>query len=147
MKILDKDGHVLYAGPAFDDWEGEFGEGTSVEYTPAETKLRLRKSIKDAVGDEESQIGVLADVSALTLVHLLADIVSIAGSDDPVHMTRLEIMQGMAGGVDIVALAQNAIEMINTGEVEITAALKGVDGVLMDCLVASTSVAGILSAG
>lgn len=145
MKITDVTGRVVYLGPMLTGWEAEFDEGATAEYTPAEEKARLRANIKSAVGDEESQIGKLADVTALTLVHLLADIVSIAGSDDPVHQTRLEIMQGMAGDVDIVGLAANAIEMINNGDVTITAALKGVDGVLMDCLNASTEVAGLLS--
>lgn len=147
MKILDTTGTVLYSGPVIADWKAEFGEDAIATYSPSEDKARLRAKIKAAVGDEETQIGKLADVSALTLVHLLADIVSIAGSTDPVHVARLEIMQGLAGDVDIVGLALNAIEMINTGEVAITAALKGVDGVLNDIFSASTAVSGLLSEG
>lgn len=118
-----------------------------VEVVPTQPELRadVRDRIEREVGDDKTLIGILSDNVQLLTVFMLATIASNAGSTDPAQEEMNGILQALAGEDDIVALAQNALDQIITGEIVLTAAAKGVANVTADGFGAGSKVAEILS--
>ena len=118
-----------------------------VEVVPTQEELRadVRDQIEREVGDDKTLIGILSDNVQLLTVFMLATIASNAGSTDPAQEEMNGILQALAGEDDIVALAQNALDQIITGEIVLTAAAKGVANVTADGFGAGSKVAEILS--
>lgn len=122
-------------------------EGLSANTKNPEPRQVVRNEIEQAVGDTPSLVGTLADAMGIVLIHALADVVSIStnpGND--AQRERLEIMNSFAGGADIAAIAQDALAKIASGEVVLTASLKGLEGVVNDTLTRSTETAQVLAA-
>ncbi|MFV1530522.1 MULTISPECIES: hypothetical protein [unclassified Phaeobacter] len=129
--------------------------GTDVTATPEAiergiqraAKASIRKQIEAKAGDALSLLGTLSDVAGVGLAFLLADVA--ASSENPGDATaarRLEILQGLAGDDDIVALAQTALARLNSGEAKLTASVKGLPAVLDEVLGRSTETANVLAA-
>lgn len=108
-------------------------------------KADIRAQIEARAGDALSLLGTQSDVLGIVLMHTLADV--IATSENPgneAQRRRLEIMQGLAPGADLAALAQAALAKITSGEAILTASLKGLEGVIDETLTRSTETAQVL---
>jgi len=108
-------------------------------------KADIRAQIEARAGDTLSLLGTQADVLGIVLMHTLADV--IATSENPSNegqRRRLEIMQTLAGDADIAALAQAALAKVTSGEVVLTASLKGLEGVIDETFARSTETAQVL---
>lgn len=122
-------------------------DGLSANTTQPEPRQIVRNEIERKVGDTPSLVGTLADAMGIVLVHALADVVAIAESPgNEGQRRRLEIMQQIAGGADIAALATAALGRIASGEIALTASVKGLEGVIDDTLTRSTQTAQVLIA-
>ncbi|WP_282093025.1 hypothetical protein [Epibacterium ulvae] len=109
-------------------------------------KADLRSKIQNKAGDALSLLGSLSDIADLFLMHTIADVIAISEhSENDAQRRRLEIMQSLAGDHDVVALAQSTLARIQSGEVMLTADLKGLTSVLDEVLDRSTETAKVLS--
>jgi|GEM_PF-1481551 len=128
--------------------------GTDVTATPeaiaagiaAAAKLKMRREIETKAGDALSLLGSLSDIADLFLMHTIADVIAISEHpENDAQRRRLEIMQSLAGDHDVVALAQSTLARIQSGEVMLTADLKGLTSVLDEVLDRSTQTAEVLA--
>lgn len=110
-------------------------------------RTELRADIQKNVGDVESNIGVLSDISSLLTAIALADTVALSTSSDfaTYKKKKIDTLKALSGGVDLAALSQDALTKIQKGEVVLTASVKGVGNVLQDAFGRSTAAATILA--
>lgn len=112
-------------------------------------RLERRARIAREVGDPESILGTQADIIGLLVAISLAQIAALkdVATRDNVQKSMIARIEAIVGtDVDIFALADNALEHIASGEIVLTAAVKGVENVLSEAFERSTKAAAILSA-
>jgi hypothetical protein len=124
-------------------------------HTQEQGKIAVRAAIKNAVGDTASLLGTTADAAQLTVAAILADIVAISTTTtfSAYKTAKMDLLAALAGNdhatgnpVDITVMAQTIIGQIQTGDVKLTAIVKGVPGVLDEVFTRATGVADILIA-
>ena len=116
-------------------------------------RTKIRADIKNKVGDPESLLGTTADGAQLAVAGLLVDIIALdsAKTFAEYKAAKMGLISELVGTdkatnkpVNVVALAQGVIAGIKSGEVKLTAVLKGVPGVLAEIMERSTKVFTIL---
>lgn len=107
----------------------------------------LRSTIGKEVGDAESLLGTVSDAVGLLTVIALADIAALGASNDfaSYKKKKLDTLKALAGDVDLAALAGAALGKVQSGDVILTASLKGLPAVLDETLSRSTAVSTILA--
>lgn len=107
---------------------------------------KIRTVIASNVGDTSSIVGVLADVTSALIAINLADMVALSGASTfaEYKATKVATIKALSGNADIDAIASEALNKIKSGDVVLTASLKGIENVINDSLSSSTAVAKIL---
>ncbi len=139
-----------------------FFEGRDREALVAEALARkakqdavniIRPKIRDRVGDTASLLGTTADAAQLSVAFALADIVAMETTTTfaaykTAKMTLLGALAGVdhvtGNPVDVPTLAQDLITKIQSGEIKLTASLKGLVPALEEIMGRSTGVADIM---
>lgn len=105
----------------------------------------LRHAIEAQVGDDKALLGTLSDVSGALLAFLAIRVICLADhASNEAQRQELDLLKGIAGGVDIVAKCREFLAAVQSGDVVLTAAVKGVDGVLAEAAERSTRTAEVL---
>ena len=102
--------------------------------------------------DTLSFLGVQADVAGLLVAIQLADMVAIdvaskvdkADKADTFINTKMAILQSLSPNTNLTEIAAGFLEKIKSGEVVLTASLKGLENVVEEALSDSTIVSKIL---
>jgi len=151
---------ILLNGMPFDksgvlkmkDGEAIWAEGLA-QKAALQTRQRVRSDIAHHVGDTESILGTAADVSQLSAVALLALVVALdAETTFPGFKTKFfgtldALIPTEKGRETFPELAQGFLSDVQSGDVKLTAGLKGFAVVLQEMGERSTGVADILSQG
>jgi len=114
--------------------------------TKAHERHQLRRTIATQVGDAESLLGTVSDASGILVAMAFADIVALSTNTSfaDYKKAKLDVYKTLAGGADIATLAGQALASIQSGEVKLTASLKGLENVIAEVLARSTGVATII---
>lgn len=105
----------------------------------------VRHQIEQRVGDTASLLGTLSDVSGAQLAFLAIHVVCLADhASNEAQRQELAMLQELAGEEDIVALCRAFLTEIQSGEVVLTLAIKGVSNVLSEVKARSTETAKVL---
>lgn len=130
-------------------WE----EGSAVN-DGLKARSKIRTKIKNTVADPESLLGTTADGAQLAVAALLVDVVALdsAKTFAEYKAARLSLMADLVGKdrvtgepVNVAALAQGVLTKIKSGDVMLTAVIKGVPAVLAEVMERSTKVVAIIS--
>lgn len=107
----------------------------------------VRSVIAQNVGDTASIVGTVADGVGLLIAIAVSDVVALSSTTSfaDYKKAKMDTLQALAGEADIKVLAADALQKIQSGEVVLTASMKGLESVLAESLDRSTAVAGILS--
>ncbi len=141
--------HPLFAGQ---DHDALIAAGHALKAKLA-ARTQIRQTIKREVGDTASILGTTADGAQLAVAVALADIVALAGASSytAYKTAKLEILSALAGvdhdtgvAVDVAGLAQDLITKIQSGEIKLTATLKGLVPTLTEIMNRATGVADIM---
>jgi len=117
-------------------------------------KENLRTEIAKATQrDTMSFLGVQADIAGLLVAVQLADMVALdaaskaekADKADTFIDTKKAILQSLSPNTNLTEIAAGFLEKIKSGEVVLTASLKGLENVVEEALVDSTIVSKILA--
>jgi len=117
-------------------------------------KENLRTEIAQATGrDTLSFLGIQADVAGLLVAIQLADMVALdaASKADKADKaaafidTKKAILQSLSPDANLTEIAAGFLEKIKSGEVVLTASLKGLENVVAEALTDSTIVSKILA--
>ena len=108
----------------------------------------IRSSIAKQVGDTPKILGITADATSIVVFGMLNRIHALSNTKiadlSKAEKAELDGVRAMMGDVDLKALTGNALAKIQSGEVVLTASIKGVGVVLDEVLSASTAVSGVL---
>ncbi|MCF6221632.1 MAG: hypothetical protein L3J65_11015 [Robiginitomaculum sp.] len=113
----------------------------------------VRPKIRDRVGDTASLLGTSADAAQLAVVFMLVDIVTLENTTTYANYKAMKLqMLGTLAGVDhitgdpvdVPALAQHLITKLQSGEIQLTASIKGLANTLDEIMGRATGVAIIL---
>lgn len=109
-------------------------------------RAKLRAVIGKTVGDTPSILGTVSDAAGLLTAIALSDIAALSSTDSfaAYKAKKIATLGALAGDVDIAALAEAALARIQSGEMILTASIKGLPTVLDETLTRSTKVAKIL---
>lgn len=126
---------------------------TTAQLTAAKIAGRdkVREAIKKNVGDTDAILGTTADVTQLNAAAILALIVSYKTGDTyskqrKAFMETIEaLVPATGGGADVYAQAQQFLGGVQSGDIILTAALKGLPEVIGEMAGRSTGVAAILA--
>ncbi len=113
----------------------------------ADAIIELRRHIAKNVADTESLLGTVSDATGLLIAIALADVVALSSNTSfaDYRKAKLDTLKLLAGDADIAALAGGALQQIQSGDVVLTASLKGLENVITESLSRSTAVATILA--
>lgn len=108
--------------------------------------VKIREVIAENVGDTESLLGTVADASGVLVAVALSDIVALSTATDfaKYKKARLDALKELSGDADIVAIAGEALGKIKSGEVILTASLKGLEETIAETLERSTGVVQVM---
>ncbi len=131
------------------DSEKVWNDGRA-EVIAAEAKAAVRTAIRKQVGDTETILGTTADVTQLNAAAILAFIASIKTGDSfakfrTTFMGTIESLVPPTEGADVYTQAQGFLQGVQSGDIILTAALKGLPEVIADMAGRSTGVATILA--
>lgn len=145
--------------PTTKEWVREHypkdADGIIAAAESAEKAMRVQKSIREAisnqVADTESILGTTADVTQLNAAAVLALIAAFKVGDTfpkfrGAFMGTIEALVPPADGADVYAQAGAFLAAVQSGEVILTAALKGLPTVINEMGARSTGVAQVLMA-
>lgn len=132
--------------------EDALREGVPAEVVDAELakldalkkRMAVRGAIKRTIGDTESLLGTIADGQGILVAVALSDIVAFSTATDfaSYKKKRIDALKALSGGdVDLQMIATDALAKIQSGEVILTASLKGLEATLAETLERSTGVA------
>lgn len=119
-----------------------------------EGRKNKRFKIKRNVGDTDSLLGTTADGSQLAVAAMLVDIVALdeAKTFAEYKAAKLALMTQLVGkdratgkAVNVADLSRDVLEKIKSGEILLTAVLKGVPAVLAETMSKSTQVVKIIA--
>lgn len=110
-------------------------------------RATVRAKIDKKVGDTASLVGTVADGAGLLIAIALADVVALSSNTTfaAYRTAKLDTLKALAGDADIAVLASAALAQIQSGDMVLTASLKGLESVINESLTRSTAVAAILS--
>lgn len=110
--------------------------------------VKIREVIAENVGDTASLLGTVADASGVLVAVALSDIVALSTATDfaKYKKARLDALKALSGDADILAIAGEALDKIKSGDVLLTASLKGLEATIAETLERSTGVAQTLIA-
>lgn len=113
-------------------------------------RLAVRDAIKLAVGDTASLLGTVADGQSILVAVALSDIVALSTATDfaKYKKARLDALKALSGDAALLTIAGEALAKIQSGDVILTASLKGLEATISETLERSTGVANaIISTG
>lgn len=115
-----------------------------------EGRKAIRRAITKNVGDTEAILGTTADVTQLNAAAVLALISAFKTGDSfskfrATFMATIETLVPPSDGADVYAQAQQFLAGVQSGEIVLTAALKGLPEVIGEMAGRSTGVAAILA--
>jgi len=122
------------------------------DFNSAKSKKVIRDAIRNEVGDTEAILGTTADVTQLNAAAVLALISAFKTGDTfpkfrAAFMGTIEaLVPATDGGADVYAQAQEFLGGVQSGEIILTAALKGLQEVIGEMAGRSTGVASVLIA-
>jgi len=116
-----------------------------------EKRKKIKENIKKNVGDADAILGTTNDVTQLAAVGLLI-LISAAGKGNTFQAYRKVLIDRVEGfipstaeGVTIFDQADRFLQQIQSGDIVLTAGIKGFANVLLDLAQRSTSTAAILA--
>lgn len=111
-------------------------------------RLVVRGAIKRDVGDTASLLGTVADGQSILVAVALSDMVALSTATDfaKYKKARLDALKALSGDADLLAIAGEALAKIQSGDVILTASLKGLEATISETLERSTGVAQTLIA-
>lgn len=116
-----------------------------------QSRDKVRAAIKNQVGDTDAILGTTADVTQLNAAAVLALIAAFKTGDTfpkfrGAFMQTIEaLVPATDGGADVYAQAQQFLAGVQSGDIILTAALKGLPEVIGEMAGRSTGVATILA--
>lgn len=115
-----------------------------------ENRNRIRSAITRDVGDIPSLLGTVSDASGILIALGLSRVAALASAKQAdlsvVEKAELATIKAVAGDADIGKVAADALAQLQSGEVILTASLKGINGVIEDAFIRSTGVVNVLKA-
>lgn len=141
--------NVLFGDKADAVWKKGLAEKAAMKH-----RNQIRADIKNKVADPESLLGTTADGAQLAVAALLVDVVSLADAKSfaEYKAARLALMSELVGidhqtgkPVNVTDLAKGLLAQIKSGDVRLTAVIKGVPAVLAEVMERSSKVVAILS--
>ena len=151
LAVSEEDLKLLYPKKAKVLWAAKIAEHQS-----SEGRKAIRRAITKEVAGTDSLLGTTADGAQFAVAALLVDVIALdqARTFAEYKAARLSLMGELTGkdretgkAVNVPALAQSVFDKIKSGEVMLTAGLKGVPGVLAEVMERSTKVAAIIAGG
>jgi hypothetical protein len=111
-----------------------------------EQRQKVRGVIKRDVGDTASLLGTVADGQSILVAVALSDIVALSTATDfaKYKKARLDALKALSGDADLLAIAGEALAKIKSGDVILTASLKGLEATIAETLERSTGVANAM---
>lgn len=106
----------------------------------------VRSIISKNVGDTASLLGTVSDATGILVAMALADVVALHGSTTFAQYKAAKegVFTALAGEADIAEIASQALAKIQSGDVVLTAHVKGLENVITESLTRSNDVSTIL---